>query len=129
MRTGEQLRKVFKPSAPRPACFAFERNDCTVHALVNAFDISYQTAWKFCSVHGRQPKEGFNVMAHLPAFNCDEVLQECTSRQMTLSQVMPFLRFGTFLVLVKGHIFTVKNGVMIDYAPKNYRLIKIWKVR
>lgn len=91
-----------------------EDNDCTVRALVHAFDLEYETAWKLCLAHGRKPLHGFNITGQLiPALRVQDHSQWI--KGMRLNDVL--LRIpskGRYLVLIDRHIFAVKDGFIYD---------------
>jgi hypothetical protein len=120
---------IVKGSSERPWLYRWESADCTVHCIRHAFDISYDLAWKLCSAHGRAAGQGFQFQRLLlPALNVTDLTP--AFRGMTLNQVLPVLALGTFIIATKGHVFTVKQGEILNHEPINYRdILGCWKIK
>jgi hypothetical protein len=118
-----------------------EKNDCTVRALANAFNITYDTAHMFASTKlERKARKGLSAM-----FAKLDLLGEVTfdlfsntlfpeSRTFKLACVRKPINTdythkdvsytvktfcaryneGTYIVLVNKHALTIKNGIVID---------------
>lgn len=108
-----------------------EKNDCTVVALAHMCDISYEKAYKYLELHGRKKEKGmfferfiskmgyklFNKkLIKMPKFN-------------TLNQFLEANLNGNYLVMVRGHVFVVKDGKIFDTHIKNYRIINIYLIK
>ena len=115
-----------------------ETNDCVVRAFASAFDIQYDKAWKIISEKfGRQPRQGtrgtfvtLNKLAEV-RYTCNykkikpiggtygalhynvKVKGEVVKRKMTVGTFIKKNPEGTFFIIVRGHAFTIKNGVVI----------------
>ena len=126
-----------------------ERNDCVVRAFASAFDIPYDKAWKIISEKfGRQPRQGtYNTYATLnklseARYTCNykkikpigktrgdlhydvKVKGEVVKRKMTVGTFVKKNPEGTFFILVRGHAFTIKNGVVIGNYEDSIKLKK-----
>ena len=131
-----------------------ESNDCVVRAFASSFEVSYDVAHKYVAEQfSRKPRCGtfgtvFKMikLSESPIkFNGKEVSivgnktnsaligslsypvkvkGEWNMRQMTVGTFIKKNPKGTFFVLVKGHAFTIKDGVVIgnwDDAAKTKR--------
>ena len=121
---------LVKGNAERPQMYKWEENDCTVQCLRHALNISYDTAWRFCAAHGRVAREGFAIRRLIfPALNLVNLTPAFSGK--TLNQAMPILSLGgTYIIETKGHVFTVKDGQLMNYEAINYRdILGVWKVK
>jgi hypothetical protein len=139
-----------------------ETNDCVVRAIASAFDIEYDKAHKFVAEKfGRKPKQGtfgFGIGMNKIAEERIRIGRKCikpvgkkidslqfhslsydvkvkgqkVSRQMTVGTFITKNPKGTYVVTVKGHAFTIKDGVVMgnpsDAVQKRKRMIMAWKV-
>lgn len=116
-----------------------ENNDCTVYAFASAFDLDYDTAHaevakRFKRKQGDGAKS-LNVLAGMEELKAGdqvngktvtEVIAKPTTnykaygkvipRQVRLSSFAAKYPKGTYLVLVRGHALTIKDGVTVDNA-------------
>ena len=130
-----------------------ETNDCMVRATAAAFDVHYDEAHDFCRRNFRRQfrKGSFGVYHTLKAAEADgaeifkkkiesilpftyyKVYGQEVQRKMTVGTFAVKYPKGTYLLLVRGHAFTIKNG---EVAGGNYddglhlrkRLEHAWKV-
>jgi hypothetical protein len=131
-----------------------EIGDCVVRAFASAFEVSYDYAHKYVAEEfNRKPRKGTFFTATKLVRMCDngvsvnskkvhpvgnrkndmminslcydvKVKGEVRKRQMTVGTFVKQNPKGTFFVLVKGHAFTIKDGVVIgnwDDAVKTKR--------
>jgi len=139
-----------------------ETNDCVVRAIASAFDLEYDKAHKFVAdTFGRKPRQGtfgfgpgMNKIAeertrigrkcikpvgkkidsyHFHSLSYDvKVKGQKTSRQMTVGTFISKNPKGTYVVTVKRHAFTIKDGVVIgnreDAIRKRKIMLLAWKV-
>jgi len=131
-----------------------ETNDCVVRAFASSFEVPYDVAHKFIAEEfKRKPRCGtFGTVSKMVGlyddnfrFNGKEIIiignrknsyligsleypvkvkGEMKMRQMTVGTFIKKYPKGTFFVLVKGHAFTIKDGVVIgnwDDAVKTKR--------
>lgn len=118
-----------------------ETNDCMVRVVANAFNVSYDRAHKFAADRlGRKPRRGvmdcFNKLNDLGDITFklfeDTLFPEtktfklkCTSNPINTEYKHKKVKFtvktfcskfskGTYIILVKDHALTIKNGVVID---------------
>ena len=104
--------------------FSDERNDCTVRALASAGDMRYKDAWAICDEFGRKTGRGMSIAdikAMLKAnfigvkYNAIKKGWVDGKRQVTtLSSLLKDPRFqtGAHYVIVTGHAFAIKDGVV-----------------
>jgi len=118
-----------------------ETNDCVVRAFASAFDVSYDYAHKYVAEEfKRQPRKGTYFTASKMSKLSEGVIKvnnkkiipigskgsspyslsydvkvkgETVKRQMTVGTFVKKNPKGTFFVLVRGHAFTIKDGVVI----------------
>ena len=139
-----------------------ETNDCVVRAIASAFDLEYDRAHKFVAgTFGRKPRQGtfgFGVGMNKIAEERTRIGRKCikpmgvkieyssfrslsydvkvkgvkTSRQMTVGTFISKHPLGTYVVTVKGHAFTIKDGVVIgnreDAIQKRKIMLLAWRV-
>jgi hypothetical protein len=126
-----------------------ERNDCVVRAFASSFDIPYDKAWKIISEKfGRKPRQGtystYSTLNKLSEvrYTCNykkikpigktrgdlrydvKVKGEVVKRKMTVGTFIKKNPEGTFFILVRGHAFTIKNGVVIGNYEDSIKLKK-----
>ena len=120
-----------------------ETNDCVVRAFASSFDVSYDYAHKYVADEfGRNPRKGtYGTVSKLVKMSDNLVrvngkkicplgvrhndymlkslMYDVTVKGVTKKRNMTVGTFvkqnpkGTFFVLVRGHAFTIKDGVVI----------------
>jgi hypothetical protein len=126
-----------------------EKNDCSVRAIATAVGVTYDAAHRYMKdVIGRKDRKGAKGMTDkLEAFTdhdnpiqtagdinfkykkiptvslCNEykLRGEIVHRKKTVKSFIDAFRKGTFLVFVSKHVFTVKDGVLIDNYGEEFR--------
>lgn len=116
-----------------------ETNDCFVYALATSFDLEYDQAHKIAKAEfGREPKRGTSGKAissrlaeiaegTAPGFNNRTVTQvidkptstykvygEEVNRALKVKSFVKKFSQGTYLVLVRKHAITIKDGAVVD---------------
>ena len=134
-----------------------ETNDCVVRAFASSFEISYDDAHKYVAEEfKRQPRKGTygtslrlvkmsneNVevngkKVHLVGYRFTpsmfgtlsydvKVKGEVKKRNMTVGTFIKKNPIGTYFVIVKGHAFTIKNGVVIGNYEDSVKVRKVMK--
>jgi hypothetical protein len=121
-----------------------ERNDCVVRAVASTFSLNYDTAHKFVAEEfGRLPRKGtfgtsfkFSGRLHvlgikykvLPKENLlypgSDIHQKKGGKPVPLTLRVFLDRFpkGKHLVIVKGHAFSIIDGVVIGNKNDGSRL-------
>lgn len=133
-----------------------ETNDCVVRAIASSFEIPYDESHELCEkTFKRKPRKGVSM------FSCrmNEYFKQgnkignksvvCLGqygdlyydvlvkgkkikRALTVGKFIKENKIGTFLLLVRGHAFTIKNGVVmgnIGDAQKTKKVLQsIWKI-
>lgn len=103
-----------------------ETNDCTVWAIKHAYDIPYEKAHDICARYGREPRQGFHIQAQLLNKLGLKILPWFTDRKV---KDISFDPTKTYLVLVKGHIFCVKLGRIMDTLDNSeMKTIRVFEV-
>ena len=127
-----------------------EANDCTVRALANAYGMPYKLAHKIMTkagrVKGKGPKlekmhaaytrMGFEIDTIHGETNCARYLQRYIAvgktrhKGATIKTVLPRLSVGRFIVLIRGHVFGVVDGKVLDYGdnPANCSVAAVYKL-
>lgn len=134
-----------------------ETNDCVVRAFASSFEIPYNDAHKYVEEEfKRQPRKGTygtslrlvkmsneNVevngkKVHLVGYRFTpsmfgtlsydvKVKGEVKKRNMTVGTFIKKNPIGTFFVIVSGHAFTIKNGVVIGNYEDSMRVKRVMK--
>ena len=129
-----------------------ETNDCVVRAFASSFEVSYDYAHKYVAEEfNRQPRRGtfgtplkFIKMSdngvmingkkvHIVGERKNDymlksldypvkVKGEMVTRKMTVGTFVKKNPKGTFFVLVKGHAFTIKDGVVVGNFEDSQKL-------
>ena len=121
-----------------------EKNDCVVRAIASTFSLEYDTAHKFVAVElGRQPRKGtFGTQAKLRGRNNilgtsytvlpkenllypgSDIHQKKGGKPVPVTLRVFLERFpkGKHLVIVKGHAFSIIDGVVIGNKNDGNRL-------
>jgi len=125
---------------------AGETNDCSVRAFATALDVTYDAAHKFVKdTYDRVNRKGCEKMVKVTSKLKGKVLNiegtefdinplnkkfitnkyklhgEVIERKKTVKSFIKDFSKGIYLVMVSGHVFTVKNGIMIDNAGEEWR--------
>ena len=125
---------------------AGETNDCSVRAYATALDVTYDAAHEFVKgTYDRIDRKGCNKMVGITSklegkdleventkFNIKPVNKyqitnryklrgEVIERKKTVKSFLKDFGTGIYLVMVSGHVFTVKDGTMIDNAGEEWR--------
>ena len=123
---------VTRPSSSKVA--SGERKDCFVFAIASAAGISYEQAHQLVSEKfGRKDRRGTSTSAILKGLvvgtslgsrRVVKVIESPTSYYKLYGELVPrkkrlrnFVKehpTGTYLILVRGHALTLKDGVMYD---------------
>jgi len=125
-----------------------EKNDCTVRALCNATGVPYRDAHRRLALEGRQHGHGMkfeSVIAQwalaktiLFGYRISKVEFKTSSKSTirrtnlgwshrmvtvrpTLSQMLRECRAGRYIVVKRGHAFTIIDGVIHDSTPVGAR--------
>ncbi len=99
-----------------------DRNNCTVVANSIAFDMSMEDSYNLLKKHGRKDNKGFAYSffvknRHINGKIANPVREINSKRvdEYTVNNIMPYLdKEGVYIVAVRGHVFAVKNGVVLD---------------
>jgi hypothetical protein len=134
-----------------------ETNDCVVRAFASSFEIPYDDAHKYVEEHfNRKPRCGTfgtslklvkmsnedvevnNKKVHLVGYRFTpsmfgslsydvKVKGQVKRRNMTVGTFIKKNPIGTFLVIVSGHAFTIKNGVVIGNYEDSVKVRKVMR--
>ena len=105
-----------------------EKNDCTVRAYATVTGMSYRDAWRELAAAGRKFRKGFHVEPfYRKKFGFPLPRPNCTVHNF----VNAFCKHGKWIVLVRGHVFAVVDGVVHDMRPEmnaNKHVLMVWRV-
>lgn len=108
-----------------------EKNDCTVRALAEAFEIPYLEAYGMLLVNGRKFKHRFNFIRFMR--ETYPHIQEMPKPHMTVANyINTIAHSGNWMILIRGHVFTVKDKVIIDINPLsnlNRHVLIAWRIK
>jgi hypothetical protein len=104
--------------------FSEERNDCTVRALASAGDMRYKDAWSIAQDFGRKTGRGMSIndIVKMLKFNFIGVKYNSIKKTYvdgkkqvtTFAKLLKDPRFqtGAHYIIVTGHAFAIKDGVV-----------------
>ena len=133
-----------------------ETNDCVVRAFASAFGVTYDYAHKkVAEVFGRKNRQGtayfsltmsalaskqikFNRKGIKPIKEDQNLMYwvdvkgNRVLRNMTTAKFLEKYSKGTYIVTIKGHAFTIKDGVVIgnpdDAIQRKKVIFSAWKI-
>lgn len=136
-----------------------DNNCCTVLAVMNAFDMTFEDAQEYMRLNcGRKKNKGIlfdkvfpesplgkkceviefkgkhvngckYVLAEMPNGVYDTV-ESKPKQNITLGKFCKEYNKGTYIVLVRGHALAVKDGVVYDHSEKPRRQVRFaYKVK
>ena len=130
------MRNYIQAIGDAPDRFAGESKDCTVRALCNCLGVSYRTAHAIMQKHaGRKPNSGpqwnlyTNTMLSL-GFKGTAYGSGATAKYLqaskgfkgragiTIAKLLPTLPERA-IIGIRGHVFAVVNGQILDSGPMN----------
>ena len=94
-----------------------EKLDCTVRATASCLGLSYVDAHARLKTLGRKDGRRFAFWKVTNQLNLN--LRSDLSC-MTLRKALPEMKQGNFIVRVRGHVFAVIDGVIIDTMSPNF---------
>ena len=100
-----------------------EANDCSVRAVQVAGSMTYEQAHALMERVGRQKGRGvpWHMIDAVARANLNATYVGC-SRGTTLAAFMRAAKQGQrYMVLIKGHVFAVVDGVQFDLTPPSGR--------
>ena len=95
----------------RPVGFN-EQKDCTVRALANSTERTYEEAYQLLKEAGRKDRRPTRVHYDLYAKMASETNNFNAS--ITVAQFIKTYPDGNWIVQISGHVFAVVGGVIID---------------
>jgi hypothetical protein len=134
-----------------------ETNDCVVRAFASSFEIPYDAAHEYVATYfNRKPRRGtFGTSLKLVKMANEEVVVnekkvhlvgyrftpsmfgtlsydvkvkgEIKKRNMTVGTFIKKNPIGTFFVIVSGHAFTIKDGVVIGNYEDSVKVRRVMK--
>jgi hypothetical protein len=123
--------------------FKFEDNDCSVHALRHAFNLTYGTAHSILRKHGRKNAGAFDLpllFDKLILYNDSTLLNRKLVKinyYKHLGKACPLKEFvgrhgrGTYILNFKNHVACLKDGIIydsIDIIQRNYKVYSAHRI-
>lgn len=137
-RTAIQIDKRPQRFISKRSAEVGERGDCSVRALAAAIgddSTSYDLAHECMELAGRERRKGAKTIGQcvkafeIAGFICQEVQKSYPNAKTTKSAERNLPKTGTYLVYVRGHVLTIKNGrVYCDSKGRQHRVKKIYRV-
>lgn len=113
---------------------ANEKSDCTVRALALAANIEYPFAWALLSAAGRRSRSGSRVRYWSKAYKAIGLFANPIAGVHKMSD-KSLIGKGDRIVLISGHIYTVRDGMTSDGYSENLlynrghrRIVAAWKI-
>ena len=106
--------------------FEHEKLDCTVRAVALARQISYIEAHSLLKNWGRKDRHKFNNWLGFIAIQPWAKAVEFSTVWLTLNQFLKDHPLGTYILRMKGHVFAVNKGCVLDsfVVGKKCRIIQ-----
>lgn len=111
-------------------------NDCVVRAIANSFNMPYDEAHRLARKHGRRDNRGMPIGmlssllrevgaecigvfgTTIAAGSFGRLFPETTKyRGVTVERAIKMCGTGSYMFHVRGHIFAVVDGEIVDNAP------------
>jgi len=111
-----------------------ENGDCAVRAIAAGFDIAYNKVHDVLAGFGRYTGYGTSL------FQMKDAINELAGREikmeyagMTVKQALRKYNKGNFIVVVRGHAFSIKDGVVFgnggyDAERMRARIKYVWEI-
>jgi len=112
---------------------SLDHNECAVRCLQHAGDYTFEEAQAIMAFYGRKHARGTPWYALENAF--DKTLRAKVRRRYVGKTVYKALlglpKVGTYIISVRGHIFTYKDGDIKDWVQSSSRMKidKVWVVK
>ena len=114
--------KAIKTDAGRiESGFITERLDCTVRAYAAALNVPYPVAHSIFKQRGR--KDGHKCFNTLQTWRAEGLTSEVPPEPVTLRRFIETHQTGVYMVRVRGHVTTLKDGIVYDVSTPRARAI------
>lgn len=113
------------------AGFTHEMNDCTVRALATAYDLSYEVAHAWLKSKGRQDGKGCrNFVGKMDTFGRFMWQKHHYEIHRSVKGVLKDYPVGTYMVLIKRHVFVIKDSVIHDtgLSKLGSHVTHLWRI-
>ncbi len=113
--------------------FLREKSDCSVISLAVAACVPYVEAARHMRLHGRKWNQGMYSDDHARALKNwrKNSIKKIRPPAKTVAGLKKLIdNFGTYIVGVRGHVFTIRQGRIWDARPPkpNQKVTELWKV-
>lgn len=112
-----RIKNFVESTGGRTEQYAHENNDCTVRALANACEVSYQEAHDYMRSHGRKDKKGANSITAYANALIGKYKVSALPISYPIKTVAQTFKAGLpprCIVRVNRHVFAVVNGKVLD---------------
>lgn len=106
-----------------------QRNDCSIRCFKTAFDLSYEDAdellKRFCKKEkdrGVRTIHLFQFLDHCYKVNDKSVVRLSIKSYPSVQSLVLYHQKGTFIIAVRGHVFTVKDGTVMGNSEDKLKL-------
>lgn len=121
-----------------------EDNDCSVVALAEIANISYELARDFMKKAGRKKGRGVRIpqiFAAIKMAGCDydsspvrgaEIAKFLGRKKLTVSMIEKYgmFRDGVYLAFVANHVLAIKNGEVRDWSKgRGFHIKTVYKIK
>jgi hypothetical protein len=117
-----------------------QKNDCSVIALSYSFNLDYLHAYTICQRAGRTHNKGFhlnrifklilNEQSNLFTFKANDTRKVTfhSCPKMSISRFRHSHAKGIYIIEVRGHVFTMKDGIVFNNMNTNMRIKDYFEV-
>ncbi len=129
------VNEVTYEDIKKESAFQTDRGCCSVISMATAMNIPFTNAQTYLQRSGRHVNKGASmtqiaIAYRLSGHELTTAEDYSLEKRPTISQVCRKFSKGTFVLLIRGHILTIKNGVPQDWTKPNSRhhVIKVFTV-
>lgn len=120
------VEEVTYETCKTSAAYQNDRGCCSVISMATALNISFEEAQTFLKRAGRKPNDGaytsqIKMAYRLSKHKVSTVANYFGRTGPTISQLCREMPRGTFVVLIRNHVLTIKNGVPQDWTSPSSR--------
>ena len=108
---------------------------CSVIALATACQIPHKKAYAMMQAQGRPHRDGAYTWQSMRAvkelgFEFEDVYSKYPNAKTPISAAKVLPKDKTFMIVVRGHIFTVRNGNVEDWTEgRKHRITDIFEIK
>lgn len=132
----EAIQEVTYEDIKKESAYMKDSGCCSVISMATALNIPFTTAQTYLKRGGRKISKGASMSSikiayRLSGHELHSFKNYINVKRPTISQVCRQFSKGTFVLSVRGHILTIKNGVPQDWTSSSSRhqVIQILQVK